>query len=234
MNPKKQREVLFLSFLLLFLLTAGMALTGIWISWKSPDIELPHLGKLVAITIVEVCAGIVLLFYKSFGLKKQPSDAASSNDDKEDSVKDCFSLFKDCLNACSSVEVNFRLHFLSYNSDEDSLSMAVQDDVYQDSHFEMGIDEGCQKDIVVCKALRKKGLVSEKLSSDHFVKYPNSPIRKKLREVMAFSISKADGSVKGVVALDSDEELEKIGITGGKLEKIFLKLCKVIENILNN
>ena len=232
MDSKKQRDILFISFLILFIVSAGLALVGICISWKNPAVNFPHLGKLITITIVEVCGGIVLLFYKSFGLNKQGSDKYSA-ENKVGSVKDCFTLFKQCLNACADIEINFRLHFLSYNSAEDKLLMTVQDDMYEDSHFEFSVEDGCKKEIVVCKALKRNELILEKLKDDHFIKYPNSSIRKKLKEVMAFPIKTSDGKITGIVALDSDEEFQEIGIAEDKLENIFLKLCKVVENIMN-
>lgn len=236
MNLKKQQDVLFISFLALFIITAGTALVGICISWKNPNIDFPYLNKLITITIVEVCGGIVLLFNKSFGLKnkKQEKDHLANNlENKAISIKDCFTLFKQCITVCSDNEINFRLHYLKYKKEDDTLLMVVQDDMYEDSHFEFSVEDGCKKDIVVCKALRRDGLVLEKLKADHYVKYPNIPIRKQLKEVMAFPIKTSDGKIAGVVSFDSDEEFHETGISEDKLGNLFLRLCKSVENIVN-
>lgn len=217
--------MLFKVFLGIFIATSALAIIGIVAEFAFPDRSVPYLKHLVWITLGEVAGGIVLSFNQR---NERPAADPHAN------IRRSLELFKAVLTTGSDASQQCRLHYLEYDPKHDRLTMAVQDGAYQDRHFEMGVEEGLEKKLVVCEALRANGLRGRDLPPDHFQQYPDSPIRATITAVLASPVSSGGAHPDGVVAMDFDIPFKDIEIPRSKLEAMFLKLCTIIEDDLKD
>lgn len=147
-------------------------------------------------------------------------------------VLNCFKLYKDTLVTLRGEYGRLRIHFLKYSLPANELQMLIQDDIYEDRSFRIGIAKGVQQRIVVCEAAKCKRLVARNLSEEHSSHYPDSQIPYSLRSVIAYPVTYRRGGIVGVVALDSELSLEDFGIDQVKLSATFLKLCSLVEDLI--
>lgn len=145
-------------------------------------------------------------------------------------IEKMFLLFNTSLGYMTSQGVIFRLNYLVYDTKKDHLKMYVQDGAYEDSSFSINVREGELQDIKVCKAIRANRIIMENLTKNHTIKYPDSPIPKTLRSVIAFPIS-INEKIIGAVALDCSEKIEDIGMDKENIKNYFLHLCNFIGEI---
>ena len=149
-------------------------------------------------------------------------------------IRDLFHFFKDTISVFSRSSSKFRLHFLRYDETSRIVSMCVQDQVYEDKDFEIGLSDGIDLDIIICHAIEKGKLVYRDLKEDHYVLYEDSSIPEKLSSVMAFPIRNKNKQIIGVVALDSKKKIVDLGIDDDDIEDLFIKLCSIVENLIMN
>jgi hypothetical protein len=149
-------------------------------------------------------------------------------------IERLLSFFKGTIRTLSVRGSKFRLHYLRYDRVGQRLTMEVQDEVYPDSSFEMRIDEGASKGVVVCEAAMLQKLVRRVLAVDHSTYYSDTQIPEKLSEVMAYPIQDENRSLLGILALDSKKPFAELGIDEDDFEDVFVQLANVVAMIVQS
>lgn len=150
--------------------------------------------------------------------------------DSSRAVREVFRLFKSTVSAFSAVGAKFRFHLLTYDSEAEVVSISVQDDVYRDKDFSIGIKDGLGRGIVVCEVVACRHLISRDLPANHSTFYSDSSIPERLSSVMAAPICDESG-IRAVVSMDSKLQFEQLGLDVDDLEELFLRLCRTVGRI---
>lgn len=76
MGKQTMRRVLFWTFVLIFVITFVITVSGLIRIWwfDTPSEKVPYLGQLIGVTIGEVCFGVVSLFYDLFGIRRKGTE----------------------------------------------------------------------------------------------------------------------------------------------------------------
>lgn len=218
-------QKLFLSiFIVTFVITILISFYGLWLSWEYGK-EIPYLSSLLSVSVLEVAVCITWLFRKIFSSSKHVLKQTIQH-----SLRLTKSIFLKFLNK----DEDIRLSLLSVDDTKSKLTMFVQDSEFTDKDFSIQIDEGIEKQIVVCKVAKQKSFMCETLTTNHFLKYLDSPIPKKLAAVMATPVKNENGQIIAVLSLDSTKDFNLFNsIKEDDIKEVLLSLRTLIQDILS-
>jgi len=147
-------------------------------------------------------------------------------------IKYIFHFFRETISVFSRESSKFRLHLLRYFEKDNMVKMYVQDETYPDKNFEIHMDDGIKKGVAVCQAIQNEKLVYIDLPKEHYTFYSDSSIPERLCSVMAYPIFWKKRKIFGAISLDSMRKFSDLGIDIEDLESLFVKLCNIVEGII--